>query len=127
MLNLLNTVKGHLDQGGLFDGWSVVFYRWYDDDTAADASPTVLIRPDGGGTPDPYGQRPDVVIAAMGAVNDPVTPGDLMQAVKLYLLEHHAAPQIINFEILGDVAGPMMSANGRPVYQLNVRCWTENL
>lgn len=127
MTPLLNTLKGHLDAGGLFDGWSVVYWQMYDEDTATDAPPVVMMRPDGGGEANEYGQQPDVTIAILGGVNGYSQAADLATRIKLYLIEHNTAEQVVNFEILADVIGPTVLDNGRPMFQLNVRCWTENL
>lgn len=126
MRNLLDTVKGHLDAGGLFDGWKVVYYRLYDEDTAVGAEPVVMMRTDGGGEANEYGQQPDVSFVIVGSQYGDVEAGNLAQAIKLYLIEHNTADRIVNFEILADVIGPSALDNGRPMFQLNVRCWAEN-
>ena len=121
-MNPLHVLRDHLADLPELDGFSRIFYRWYDEDVQQGAPPFLLLRPDGGGTNNELMQQMDVRLAV--CTDYPAQADSVARAIKQYLIDNHSAECVCNFQIMADVTGPFPLENERNVSQLTVRLWT---
>lgn len=109
--------------GALLTGYTVKCFRWSD---SGDPVPVVLMRfPGGGGASDPLLQQFDVMLMM---VQEPVaaTQGHAdMSAILKRVREGGSQGTVRRFEPLDNIMGPQYLDDGRPMWTLNVRCYTE--
>jgi hypothetical protein len=113
-------LKTHLDSANLLAGFNFRFFRWYDSDIVAGGRHAV-IRPDGGGAVDPAIGRPDLRILLVGGFNEAQDIEANAQAIKSFLLQNPSSGDIMQFQLLTDIIGPIFLENDRPVFELNIR------
>ena len=124
MSDLLLDVRDHLQGQDLLDGLQVQFYRWTD----ADGTPTFVIRRAGtGGASDHLVQRPDIrLILVTGSASD-VRAGEVrMHNILRYLRGAYSSASVLNYQPMSGVIGPNYLENGRGVFELNIRCLTDD-
>lgn len=129
-MSLLDTIRAHLEDStldgpsgvDLTDGYTVKFWRWFDDDLTK-TDPILVIRPAGGGPSDPDLGNPDVVIQIVGQSNnrDIVAEEKRIQDIKTRMIKHPKRDDIIQFQILTDILPVVYLENDRPFFELNVR------
>lgn len=112
--------------GNLLDGYDVKYFRWTDSDEEG-SQPFVMLRfPGSGGPSDVILQQFDVLLVLVQTPTGAVTGHDDMSAILARIREGGAENTVTRFEPLGSVAGPQYLENGRPVWTLNIRCYTED-
>lgn len=112
--------------GTLLDGYAVKYFRWTDADESSD-DPFVMLRfPGPGGTSDVILQQFDVLLVMVQTPSGPVVGHDDMSAILSRIREGGGQNTVVRFEPLGNMAGPQYLENGRPVWTLNIRCYTED-
>lgn len=118
---IFEDLESHL--GALLTGYTVKYFRWSDNE---DSPPMVLMRfPGGGGASDPLLQQFDVMLMM---VQEPVaaTLGHAdMSAILKRVREGGSHGTVRRFEPLDNIMGPQYLDDGRPLWTLNVRCYTE--
>lgn len=119
---LLTRVKEHLDAGNLLTGYAVKYFRYSDADTN-ERGEFVLLRPAGtSGESDFIVQTPDVQIVLVAQPEGILTGDAKMLEILRYLRNNFDSASVLGFEPIGPVIGPRYLENGRPVFELNVRC-----
>ena len=124
MSELLPSVRDHLADADLLDGYRVLMYRWTD----SEGTPTIVfLRSGTGGASDYLVQRPDVrIVLVTGSASD-VRAGEVrMHQILRYLRHSYKAAGVLHFQPMSGVIGPSYLENGRGVFELNIRCLTDD-
>lgn len=113
--------------GALLDGYAVKYFRWTDADESS-STPFVMLRfPGPGGTSDELMQRFDVLLVLVQNPSGVVTGHDDMSDILAKFREGGGRNTVVRFESLqSNFTGPQYLGNGRPVWTLNIRCYTED-
>jgi len=112
--------------GTLLDGYEVKYFRWTDADESSD-TPFVMLRfPGGGGASNVILQQLDVLLALVQTPTGAVTGHDDMSAILAKVRQGGGQNTVTRFEPMGSLSGPQYLENGRPVWTLNIRCYTED-
>ncbi len=128
-VDLLETTEAHLSAGNLLDGYSVLYFRWSDDDLNRENEPFVTFRSSGGGLTDPVGgvAYPDIQIFVVGTVSTQVDTNRRAHEIRDYLIDNHRSGDVLNFQSLSDVIGPLFLNQNRPAYEINIRATSTRL
>ena len=123
-LAILQKVKAHIEVAGLLTGFSPKYFRWTDADVKG-TTPFMLFRRIGGNS-NMLLQGIDVLIQQVG-IPTGVVDGDsnMGHIIKLFR-GSSVQPGIIRFDPMGEVMGPLYLENGRPVWELTIRCYAED-
>lgn len=124
MSELLPSVRDHLASADLLDGYRVQMYRWTD----GDATPVIVfLRATSSGASDYLVQRPDVrIVMVTGSASD-VRDGEVrMHHILRYLRHSYKTSGVLHFQPMSGVIGPSYLENGRGVFELNIRCLTDD-
>ena len=124
-LTLLNRVRGLLDDNNLLDGYAVRYFRWTDADIAG-TTPFVLFRQSGSGESNELLQNTLVSVVLVATPTTVVTSDALMQTLLRWVRVSGSDTGSIRFDPAGTVVGPSYLENGRPVFSLDVRVFTED-
>ena len=124
-LTLLNRVRGLLDDNNLLDGYAVRYFRWTDADIAG-TTPFVLFRQSGSGESNELLQNTLVSVVLVATPTTLVTADALMQTLLRWVRVSGSDTGSIRFDPAGTVVGPSYLENGRPVFTLDVRVFTED-
>lgn len=124
-LSLLESVRDHIQDAGLLTGYDVRFFRWTDQDAEGN-SPLIMFRIGGSGDSNVVVQQTDVAVVLLENPTSVVT-GDARMADILRLFRTTPTRAgIIRFLPLGTKLGPFYLENGRPVWELTIRVFTED-
>ena len=124
-IQILRRVKQHVVDAGLAEGYTLKFFRWSDKDLKG-KKPFIVFRQGGSGLSNILLQQTDVLIQ-LGQVHSEIEKGDdTMQAIIRLFRGDTLQPDIARFDPLGTVAGPFTIENDRKIWELTVRCFTED-
>lgn len=125
--NVLQALRNSLNGADLLAGYQVRYFRWTDADLDG-AGNFILFRMTGGSGPsNRLLQQRDAQILIAGAPNDPQAADLRMTEILAFLRSETAADaNIVRFDPLGAPLGPMYTENGRPIWTINARAWTED-
>ena len=123
---ILNRVQGLLNTAGLLTGYATKYLRWTDADVNG-TTPFVLFRQSGGGPSDVLLQSIQVTITIVHNATGAVTADATAQAIQRFLRGTTVATGIRRIDPAGEVRGPMYMENGRPVFEVVCRVFTEDL
>lgn len=119
---VMQSLRQHLADAGLLDGYQVRFNRWSDQDLQQ-AGGFVLFRVAGPGTSNRIQQRYDInVYMASGTDNYVATQNDIA-AVADYLRAAIQPTNVVRYAVLSNPIGPFELTNGRQVFQLAVQAY----
>jgi len=124
-LTLLNRVRGLLDDNNLLDGYAVRYFRWTDADIAGN-TPFVLFRQSGSGESNELVQNTLVSVVLVATPTTAVSADALMQSLLRWVRVSGGDTGSIRFDPAGTVVGPSYLENGRPVFTLDVRVFTQD-
>ena len=131
-VQLLQRMRSHLDQGNLLDGYKVLFYRWSDQDLNGSGQVILFRMPGTEGDGAHVIQRPDIEINML-CDPDQVAAGDArMLQILQYLranfetAEDNPFGRVFNMWPIGVYSGPTYLQNNRAMFNLVVRCMTED-
>lgn len=122
---LLTRVKNLLDGEGLLSGYSVRYFRWTDAD-ADGSEPLILFRQSGSGPSDIISQETRVNITLVATPTTVFAADTRAQAILRLLRDTDTVTGVTRFDPEGTVRGPMYLENGRPVFDIVARCYTED-
>ncbi|PHS13472.1 MAG: hypothetical protein COA78_06965 [Blastopirellula sp.] len=125
MHTLLTRVKTFLNDANLIDGYALRLYRWTDSDLNKKV-PVCVLRADGIGPSNSLIQSPDVLIQLIGLPTTIKDTDTAMEAILAAFRGNTTTGGVVKFTPLSSVRGPFILDNGRPVYELSVRCMTED-
>lgn len=125
-LALLERVSAHLSDAGLLTGYDVLYFKWTDEREAQN-TPFVLFRMAGtSGVDNQCVQYPDVRILLVGTPTTAVDTDSDAYSLHRYFRTDFEGSGTTYFEPLGQVIGPTYLENGRPVFEINVRCLVDD-
>lgn len=126
MSTIIERVCDHLDAENLLAGWLVQRYRWRD--SAYDGRPMFVIRRmGGGGSADYLVQNPDIQLILVTASHLDIATGEQrMVDILRYLRGNYKSPGIKYYKPMSNIIGPFELENGRGVFELNIRCMTDD-
>ena len=122
---LLTRVKNLLDGEGLLTGYEVRYFRWTDADADGN-TPFILFRQSGSGPSDVLLQETRVNITLVATPTTVVAADTRAQEILRLLRQDDTVTGVTRFDPQGTVRGPMYLENGRPVFDISVRCYTED-
>ncbi len=122
---LLNRVKDYADAANLLAGYEVKFFRWTDADVAGN-TPFVLFRQSGSGGSDMLVQQINVSIILVATPTTALSADARAQQIARLFRVAGSQDGLARFDTQGAVIGPMYMENGRPVFEIVVRCYTED-
>ena len=127
MIDVMQRLRGFLDDRQLIDGLTVRYFRWTDADIEKGGD-LVLFRPDsGGGESDPLLQRPAVQIALLKSPSDVVDGDATMRAITTALRSDEQPPAgVVRFDLMGHPQGPFYFDDGRAWWRLIVRVFVQD-
>ena len=122
---LFQRIEDFITAAGLHTGYAFKFYRFTDADTAG-KNPLIVLRSDGAGPSNSLVQSTDVLLQLI-QVPTAIKAGDdrMHQLLQLFRGTTTVAG-VLRFDPLGAVRGPFFLENKRPVFELSVRCITED-
>lgn len=103
-----------------------LYFRWTDAKVNGTA-PFFLFRQVGEGASDILVQSINVQITLVDNANNVVEADRIMQDIIRLFRGATTQPGVVRFDPVGGVAGPSYLENGRPVFTLTVRVFTEDL
>ena len=129
-ISLLERMRGHLDTGNLLDGYRVRFYRWSDDDLNKSGQVILFRMPGSSGQGAHVIQRPDISIQML-CDPDQVVAGDrrmleILQYLRANFTISGTNGAVFNLWPTSPYAGPIYLQNNRAMFELIVRCMTED-
>lgn len=125
-LTLLQRVHAHLDAANLLTGYSVRYFRWTDADIAGN-TPFIMFRQSGSGSSDILLQDTQVSVVLVGLPTTVVDADARAQQILRYVRGSTVqTDDAIRFDPVGTVRGPTYLENGRPVFEIVVRVYTED-
>lgn len=124
-LSLLESVRDHISDAGLITGYDVRFFRWTDQD-AQGSSPLIMFRIGGSGDSNVVMQQTDVAVVLLDNPTGVVTGDERMSDILRLFRTNATRAGILRFLPLGTKLGPFYLENGRPVWELTIRVFTED-
>lgn len=124
-LSLLESVRDHILDAGLLTGYDVRFFRWTDLDADGN-SPLILFRIAGSGESNVVVQQTDVAIVLLDNPTSVVTGDNRMTDILRLFRTTPDRAGILRFLPLGTKLGPFYLENGRPLWELTIRVFTED-
>lgn len=125
-LALLEKVRDHINAAGLLTGYTAKFFRWTDADVNGTTPFILFRRPGSGGDSSILLQKTDVLIQMVGTPTTVVSGDARMQSILRLFRGSTSQTGVVRFDPVGPVTGPLYLENGRPVWELTVRCVTED-
>lgn len=124
---LLQRVKDHIDAANLLAGYGVRYFQWTDADETG-ATPFVMFRQSGSGDSNILLQDTQVSIVLVGSGPTKILDTDTRAQAILRYLRGSTVDTVgaVRFDPIGTVRGPMKLENGRPVFEIVVRVFTED-
>jgi hypothetical protein len=123
---VLTRVSSLLTAENLISGYAVKYFRYTDADTGGN-TPFILFRQTGGGASDILLQSIQVTITIVHNPDGALTADETAQAIQRFLRGVTASEGIVRIDPAVEVRGPMYMENGRPVFELVARVFTEDL
>ena len=123
---LLDRVKAYLQQDSLTAGYSIRFNR-FTDKIMAGNSPFVLLRVQASGTGTELLQANDVLVQLVQNENQTRAAADRMEQIMAKARSTDTETGLVRVDPVGNVRGPFYMENKRPMYELTLRAWTEDL
>lgn len=122
---LLENVQAFVEAAGYHTGYAKKYFRWTDADVT-NSTPFILYRhPGSTGESNQLMQQLDVLIQLVATPTTVKTADTLMNNI-LKLFRGTTTPTgVVRADPMGGVSGPFYLENGRPVFELIVRCITE--
>ena len=129
MIELLERVETHLSDQ--LDGWTLRYYMWTDADLNG-AADVALLRMNGtGGANNHEVQFQDVSLSLMCDPSAIKSTDETMTAILRHLRESYDAGSVINVDVFFmrpiSYMGPVRLQNGRCLFEMVIRCATEDL
>ena len=122
---LLDRVSALITAAGLMAGYTEKYFKWTDSDING-KNPFIVLRQSGSGISNILLQQTDVLIQ-LSQVPTAIEAGDLrMKDILLLFRGQTVSTDIVRFDPIGTVLGPFYLENGRPIWELTVRCFTED-
>jgi hypothetical protein len=124
---LLKRVRDHIFiDGGLLTGFETRYFRWTDADLQGSAD-IALFRMSGtfGDTVEAV-QFNDVSLYAMCDAESMKSTDDAMLAVLQYLRADYSTAGVFGMTPIGTYTGPTALQNGRCIFEMVIRCGTED-
>ncbi|MGJ8516645.1 phage tail termination protein [Carnimonas bestiolae] len=125
-MSLYDIIEQHLAGAGLTAGYKMIWYRWREEDSQQQAEPFICIRRVGGGTSDEFGQNPTVLMQVCGRPNAIRETDEHIRLIKSHFINNYCQPGVALFQIAGDINGPFMFNNDRPLFELNITAMAAN-
>jgi len=124
---LLQRVKDHIDAANLLAGYGVRYFQWTDADESG-TTPFVMFRQSGSGDSSILLQDTQVSIVLVGSGPTKILDTDTRAQAILRYLRGSTVDTVgaVRFDPIGTVRGPMKLENGRPVFEIVVRVFTED-
>lgn len=122
---LLDKVSAHIAAQGYETGLTVKYHRYSDKDLDGKTN-FICYRRAGDGGSNVLLQATDVNIVLVTSPNSVQTGDDLMTNILKLFRNSTVQAGIVRFDPVGNVRGPRRLENGRPLWELTVRCYTEN-
>lgn len=126
---LLKRVADDLSGRGFLVGYEIKYYRWEDSDVEGN-TPFVLFRQEGtgggGGTSDVHLQQTDITIRLVDNSAGATAADDAMNTILRHFRLSSVPAGVIKYQPITNVVGPMYLENGRPMFELVVRVFTED-
>lgn len=123
---ILERTRDFLVATGLIDSYQHRFHRWIDADIEQN-TPVVVFRKTGDGPSDVFKQESDVTITILEDSPTKVQAlGVTVQDIVRKFRSSDTIAGVIKFELLSSQQGPFYLENERPLYQINVRVFTED-
>lgn len=123
---LLEKIATYLRQAGLLEGLTTKFYRYTDEDLKG-ASNLVVFRMAGAGPRNSVVQQPDIKVILIGKQSDIVETNNKADAIFKHFGGLTAPEDVLKLEPLAYVMGPFFMDNERPVFEINVRCFVQDM
>lgn len=124
-LSLLESVRDHISDAGLLAGYDVRFFRWTDKDAEGN-SPLIMFRIGGSGDSNVVVQQTDVAVVLLDNPREVLAGDERMTDILRLFRTNATRAGIIRFLPLGTKLGPFYLDNGRPVWELTIRVFTED-
>lgn len=122
---LIKRVKQHVIDASLTTGYTLKHFRWSDKDING-KNPFIVFRQSGSGVSNILLQQTDVLIQLSQIPTATKSGDDNMQAILRLFRGDTVQAGIVRFEPIGTVLGPFMLENGRRLWELTIRCFTED-
>lgn len=123
---LMERLEQHLQADNLLDGYSVRFYRWSDQDLRGSGQVILFRMPGTSGDSAHVIQRPDVSIQILCDPSQVKNGDDRMLAILRYIRANFQTNGVVNMWPIGPYTGPVYLENNRAMFELVVRCVTED-
>lgn len=121
---LLNRVKDHV--APLLMGYAIKYYRWSDADLSGSGSVALFRMSGTNGGATHVVQWPDVSIYLLANPDEVVQADNDMLAILRYLRADYETTNVFNMVPVGTYTGPMYLDNGRALFEMVIRCGTED-
>lgn len=124
---LLQRLKTHIiDDGGLLSTYPVRYYQWTDADLGG-AGAICLFRMTGtGGSVNSEAQHNDVSLFLLVTEELSKAADDDLLEVLQYLRANYSSTGVFNYFPVQTYTGPVELANGRRLFEMVIRCGTED-
>lgn len=124
---LINRVRNHIvDDGGLLSSYEVKYYRWSDRDLQGSANVALFRMSGTSGRSDPEAQQHDVSLLLMRDKSSSRTADADMLSVLQYLRANFETTGVFAMSPLGAYTGPSFLENDRAIFEMVIRCGTED-
>lgn len=122
---VLDRVSAFVAAAGYETGLSVKYHRWSDKDFDNKGG-FICYRRTGDGGSNVLLQQTDIDIVLVKGPRSVQTGDDLMASILKLFRGSTTTAGVIRFDPVGTVRGPIRLENGRPLWELTVRCFTED-
>lgn len=122
---ILDKVSAHIAAQGYESGLTVKYHRWSDKDIEGNKS-FICYRRFGDAGSNVLLQQTDVIIQLVRTPTAIQAGDDLMTDILKLFRGETVQPGVIRFDPVGNVSGPVRLENGRPIWELVVRVFTED-
>lgn len=124
---LLQRLKTHIiDDGGLLSGYDVRYYKWSDIDLNGSGSVAMFRMAGTSGRVVSHTQFHDVSVELLANPTSVKQADNDMLGVLRYLRSDYFATGVFNAVPMGAYNGPIYLSNGRAMFEMVVRCGTED-
>jgi len=124
---LLEKIATHLRMAGLLDGIETKYYRCVDEDMKGSTNIAVFRMAGGGGPRNSVVQQPDVKVILYANAKDIIDMNGKADAIFKYFGGLTAPEGVLKLEPLAAVMGPYFAENNRPVFEINIRCFVQDM
>jgi hypothetical protein len=124
---LLNRVSSHIvTDGSLLPGYQVKYYRWSDRDLKGSADVALFRMSGTSGPSDPEAQQHDVSLSLLVGADQVRAADSHMLSVLRYLRDDFETEGVFAMSPLGAYTGPSYLENDRAIFEMVIRCGTED-